>query len=82
MLDNTVVVHVKPMGKNHNRHQLMWIVAGGRNLGIRAGRFVRYPDGEGPHINDLHTGLCQLMGLNDVTSFGRASLNQGPLSLG
>ncbi|MGE0790792.1 MAG: DUF1552 domain-containing protein [Sandaracinaceae bacterium] len=81
LLDNTVVVHIKPMGMNHDRDRLMWIVAGGRNLGIRGGRFVRYRDGQGPFVNDLHTRLCHLMGQTDVSTFGRASLNAGPLDL-
>ncbi|MEM9864561.1 MAG: DUF1552 domain-containing protein, partial [Myxococcota bacterium] len=29
MLDNTLVLHVKPMGRNHGRNRWMWVVAGG-----------------------------------------------------
>ncbi|MEM9188340.1 MAG: DUF1552 domain-containing protein [Myxococcota bacterium] len=79
LLDNTVVVHVKPQGQNHSTSNIMWLVAGGKNLGIRGGRFLRV---DGRHHNDFHVALAQTVGLSDVTSFGRGDHNTAPLELG
>ncbi len=81
MLDNTIVLHIKQMGENHNRRRLFWMVAGGRNLGVRGGRYVRLPS-DRHYYNDLHVALCHKMGLEDVATHGDASQNRGPLDLG
>jgi hypothetical protein len=84
VLDNTLVVHAKPMGQNHDSRKLLWIVAGGRNLGVRGGRFTVVGDGDRNvrHINDLHTSILQAIGLTDEDSFGEPSCNDSPISLG
>jgi hypothetical protein len=83
LLDNTLVVHVKPMGVNHDIRRLFWYVAGGRALGVRPGRFVRLERREPyRYYNDLHVAIAQAMGLSDVTSFGEPGLNRAPIDLG
>jgi len=82
MLENTLVLHVKQMGENHNKARLFWILAGGQNLGVRTGRFLRL-EGTSPwrYVNDLHVSLCQLFGLTDVTEFGLSMHNRRPIDL-
>jgi len=82
MIDNTIVLHVKQMGENHNKERLFWIMAGGANLGIRTGRFIRLPS-TSPYryVNDLHVALCHAMGVTDVDQFGLSTMNHGPLDL-
>ncbi|MGE3629974.1 MAG: DUF1552 domain-containing protein [Sandaracinaceae bacterium] len=84
MLDHTIVVHIKQMGMNHDRRQLLWTLAGGGALGVRGGRFMRTPltNAGSRYVNDLHVTLCRLMGVTDVESFGTASANRAPLDLG
>jgi hypothetical protein len=83
LLDNTLVLHVKPMGMNHDRNRLCWYLAGGRALGVRPGRFIRLEQRDPyRHVNDLHVALAQAMGVTDVTRFGDAALNRAPIELG
>ncbi len=83
MLRNTIVLHVKPMGRNHDRNHLFWQVFGGQNLGIRTGRFLRLSrdGGSDHHINDLHVALAQAMGATGITQFGLPGQNRSALDL-
>ena len=82
LLDNTIVLHVKQFGMNHDKRQLFWIMAGGSGLGVRTGRFVRLRlDSPYTFYNDLHVSLCHAMGLADVETFGEAELCRTPIDL-
>lgn len=78
MLDHTLVVHIKPMGRNHDRN-LMWLVAGGSSLGVRGGRYLRL--GDGRYVNDMLVAVAQAMGTG-IERFGRADQNRGPVNFG
>lgn len=79
MLDNTIVLHIKPMGRNHNRTHLMWLVAGGRNLGIQGNRYLRL--GGAKYVNDMLVSVANAMGVG-MDSFGRGAQNTGAINLG
>lgn len=78
LLDNTMVVWTKGMGRGHSKDQLLYIIGGGRNIaGVNPGRFL---DRNGvPHNNMLVT-LANLMGV-DTNSFGDAEICTGAVSL-
>lgn len=94
MLDNTLVVWLTELATPTHLHNDAFVVlAGGGNLGLRTGRYVRYPrDGAspllstpplGPAMNRLHVSILAALGEPD-TSFGLTSvpsLNSGPISL-
>lgn len=88
LLDNTIVMQVCPMSWNHNRQRFIWMVAGGRNLGVRGGRFVRLPLNPSNrrqgrrYVNDLHVAVAHRMGVISVDRIGRNDQNQEPLDLG
>ena len=85
MLDNTIVLQVCPMSFNHNRQRLVWMVAGGKNLGIDTGRFIRLAlsnDTQGQrYVNDLLVSVVQKMGVS-IDRIGVADQNTGALNLG
>gem|GEM_PF-1452844 len=86
VLDNTLVIHFKGMAENHSSDRLMWLLAGGRNLGVRGGRLkVVGPGGRGSdarHIPDFLTGILQTVGLTDVDTFGDPAFNGTPIDFG
>lgn len=73
LLDNTVVLWVNELGlgelNHHSRTDVHVTMAGGANAGLRNGAFV---DLGGIDYQHFLFSLTQLMGLDDVTSFGRA----------
>ena len=77
MLDNSVVLWMKPIGRNHRTDELLFMLAGSGAGQLDTGRFVSFP--EEPHNNLLVT-LCNLMGLPDAT-FGDPDYCTGPLAL-
>lgn len=78
LLDNTAVVCCRELGYGHFPLDMLFMIAGGRNLGLQPGRYLEY--GGAPH-NDLLALCCQLMGLDDET-FGDAQYGSGaPLSV-
>jgi hypothetical protein len=77
MLDNSVVLWMKPIGRNHRTDELLFMLAGSGGGQLDTGRFVSFP--EQPHNNLLVT-LCNLMGLPDTT-FGDPDYCTGPLAL-
>lgn len=84
MLDNTIVIHAKPAGQNHDWTRLLWVLAGGQNLGIRNGEFrVVGLQNQEPHCyyNDLWVSICQIMGATDIETFGEARFNRAPMDL-
>ncbi|MBL4684144.1 MAG: DUF1552 domain-containing protein [Nannocystaceae bacterium] len=76
LLDNTLVVHAKELGRRHELNPLTYVMAGGPNV-LDGDRYVSF-NGR-PH-NDLLLTLCHKMGLADAT-FGDASVTTGPLAL-
>jgi Protein of unknown function (DUF1552) len=77
LLDNTLVLWGKPIGKNHNGSQMLFMLAGGAGGALQTGRYLEANDV--PH-NNLLLSCCQLMGLDD-TSFGNPDFCTGALSL-
>ncbi|MBA3456703.1 MAG: DUF1552 domain-containing protein [Deltaproteobacteria bacterium] len=84
MLDNTVVVWLTELATPHHFHNdTFTVIAGGGNLGLRTGRYVRYPRTFtspqpnhvllGPASNRLHVSVLRVMGQPD-TSFGLTSV--------
>ena len=88
LLDNTIVMQICPMSWNHGRQRYIWMVAGGRNLGVRGGRFVRLPlnssnEKQGRrYVNDLLVSVAHKMGVTSLDRIGDAGQNQEPLDLG
>jgi hypothetical protein len=77
MLDNTVVLWCKPIGRRHSVNEMLFILAGGAGGQLQTGRYLEF-DGM-PH-NNLLVNICQLMGLSDTT-FGDPKYCTGPLAL-
>jgi hypothetical protein len=77
MLDNSVVLWMKPIGHNHRQDELLFMLAGSGAGQLQTGRFISFP--EQPH-NNLLVNLCNLMGLPD-TSFGDPDYCTGALEL-
>lgn len=80
MLDNTLVVWLTELATPHHLHNdTFTVIAGGRHLGLRTGRYVRYPRTLaspqpnhvllGPATNRLHVSVLRAMGYPD-DSFG------------
>ncbi|MCH9685471.1 MAG: DUF1552 domain-containing protein [Deltaproteobacteria bacterium] len=78
MLDNSLVVWMKPIAQRHNFNEFLFMLAGSANGQLSTGRYLSF-DGQ-PH-NNLLVNLCNLMGLPD-TSYGEAQFCTGPLDLG
>jgi hypothetical protein len=79
MLDNTLVVWGNELadGASHLQHPNPIVFAGGKNLGLKTGRYLTYP-AKSRHNRAL-VSICQLMGLADVTKFGGLDDGAGPL---
>lgn len=45
LLENTLVVYVRPFGRNHDSQRILSIAAGGAGVGGQGGRFLRVGDG-------------------------------------
>jgi len=78
MLDNTVVLWVSEIQEppTHNQTNMPFVIAGGKNAGIRTGRWLKVP--AQPHNNMLVT-LLNAFGGTDKT-FGHKNYNTGALS--
>jgi hypothetical protein len=77
LLDNTLVLWTKPMAAKHGHSDMLFMLGGGKNLGLRTGRFVSFP---GVLHNNLLLSVLQLMGQPSNT-FGDPSLCSGPLAI-
>jgi hypothetical protein len=77
MLDNTVVLWASEFGDSngHVSNNLMWLLMGNAGGYFRSGRILNCG---GRSTNDVHTSLCNAMGLPD-TSFGNSAYCRGPL---
>ena len=78
LLDNTLVVWGSEVGKgnNHSFEKVPFVLAGGRNLGLKTGRYVQVP---GVQHNRLLTSICQMMGMPEIQTFGTTDTGTGPL---
>jgi hypothetical protein len=79
LLDHTLVVWGSEVGKgnNHSFDRIPFVLAGGCGGKLVMGRYLTY-DGV-PH-NRLLVSLCQLLGLDGVTTFGTTDQGSGPLA--
>ncbi len=84
MLDNTIVVWMPELATPHHFHNdTFTVIAGGGNLGLNTGRYVRYPRTFvspqpnhvllGPASNRLHVSVLRAMGQPD-DAFGLTSV--------
>lgn len=80
LLDHTLVLWTKHIGQpGHSNENMLYLLAGGQaNTGLSMGRYRLFP---GVAHNDLLVSTCNLMGLDDVNTFGDADLCSGGLSL-
>ena len=78
LLDNTVVLWVTEIQEppTHNQNNMPFVIAGGKNAGIKTGRWLKVP-GQ-PH-NNLLASLNQVLGGTEGT-FGHADYNTGALA--
>jgi hypothetical protein len=69
LLDNTAVLYGSGMsdGNVHNNYNVPAMVVGGKSLGIRGNRHMRYP--KGTPLSDLMLGLTDRYGVN-LQKFG------------
>ena len=80
LLDNTLVVYVRPMGENHDSDRVLWIAAGGAGVGVEGGRWLTLPPSQ-RHFNDVLTAVCHSMG-EPVDTFGEPEFCAEPIPLG
>lgn len=78
MLDNTLVLWTKPIGRRHNVNEMLFMTAGSAGGQIQTGRYLEFMGV--PH-NNLLVSCCQLMGLSDTT-FGDSQYCNNPLDFG
>jgi len=76
LLDNTLVVWMHEMGRNHNARGRMEVLAGATDV-LTPGRFKSF---DKRSLNDLLTAIAQMMEV-DIDTFGTPSYNEGPLPL-
>lgn len=80
LLDNTIVFWGSEIGEStsHDLTRMPYVLAGGRAAGLNTGRVVDYKSSPKDN-NQLLVSLAQLMGAEEVTSFGDPSGAQGTL---
>jgi len=78
LLDDTVCLYTKNIGRGHRGSELFHMIGGGAGGRITPGRYLDREDV--PH-NDLLVSLCNLVGIDDVTTFGDERFCTGPVSL-
>ena len=78
MLDNTLVVWGSEIatGYNHSFDGVPFVVAGGGNLGIDTGRFLRVG---GMEHNRLLVSILHALGRTDLSQFGPMDAGSGPI---
>ncbi len=78
VLDNTLVVWTKGMGRGHSKDRLLYLLAGGKGFPeLGPGRYLDRPGV--PHNNLLVT-IANLMGI-DIDTFGDPEICSGPVAL-
>lgn len=77
LLDNTLVVWGRELGSTaHRMERAPFVVAGGKNLGVRQNYFL---DVDGQEHAKLLVSIAQIMGLQ-ANSVGNRAMDSGPLS--
>lgn len=78
LLDNTLVLWVNEIsrGNTHSHVDMPFVLAGGKNMGLRTGRYLKYA--AGTSHNDLLVSILNLLGLAE-RSFGHPEYCTGPL---
>jgi hypothetical protein len=94
VLDRTIVVWVSEVTEAHNQLNMVTVVAGGRALGMKLGKYIQYPftgpepderslsiaqDPANRSLADLWATIQQAMGVNAPT-FGDPKWCDGPLA--
>ena len=85
MLDNTLIVAHAELGTNHTLDQLHHVTIGGKNLGVRNGRYMKWGGPEQGHgVNNLEhnrllVSILNMMGLPDEQYGDEVEGNRGPL---
>lgn len=78
MLDHSLVLYCKNLAYNHASDDMLFMIAGsGGNL-VQTGRYI---ERAGVAHNDLLVTLGNLMGMNDLDSFGDPQFCAGPMAL-
>jgi hypothetical protein len=77
MLDNSLVVWMKPIATRHNFERYLFMLGGSAGGQLETGRFASF---YGRSHNDLLVNLCNLMGLDDET-YGDDAYCTGALPL-
>ena len=87
MLDHTLIVWTNDNGEAHHARYQRWpvVLIGGAALGLRSGRYIRYPakgTAGARSLADLWNTVCHLMGepRDDFGARGQ-ELVSGPLDL-
>lgn len=80
LLDNTIVFWGSEIGEStsHDLTRMPYMLAGGKNAGLKTGRVVDYKQNPQDN-NQLLVSLAQMMGASNVTSFGDPSGATGDL---
>lgn len=94
ILDDTVIVWCTETSEGHNQNNCVWLVAGGRNLGIELGKVIEYPfsgqegalmqaretarNPENAGMADLWVSVQKAMGVNQE-GFGEPGQTKGGL---
>jgi Protein of unknown function (DUF1552) len=76
LLDNTLVLWMKPIGYNHNVSNMMFMTAGGAGGQLQTGRYI--DAGDQPH-NNLLVSCANMMGV-DINSYGDAAYCTGAMN--
>jgi len=92
ILDDTIIVWCTETSEGHNQNNCTWLVAGGRNLGIKLGKVIEFPftgqegalmqareTGRNPanaSIADLWVSVQKAMGVEQET-FGEPAMSKG-----
>jgi hypothetical protein len=80
VLDNSIVVWGSELGKGntHDFRRTPFVFGGCAGGKVAGGRYLELP--KGTSHSRLLVSMCQLMGLNDVVSFGKNDNGMGPLA--
>jgi hypothetical protein len=77
LLDNTVITLSSDVSERHNHVNVPYLVIGGKNMGVKGGRVLRYP---GRASNDVFSSLAKCYQLElPGGKFGDPMHAQGPL---
>jgi hypothetical protein len=79
VLDNTLIVWGTEIGigNNHRTDWMPFVLVGGAGGALETGRYLTY---EGDAHNRLLVSVAQMMGLEDVETYGSTDGGRGPLA--